>query len=382
MDHEAFQRDLKQLFVASGWCVQEALHHDDGRFDLLAEKDGVRYAIEIKFAREARRELLEGQLASAILRARFAAHVLNARPLAIVCAPSISDSVLRQLDEFAARFGEKASWGALDASGLVLMHGDGLESLRRERRNDRKPSSVPHRHDPFSDRGQWMAKVVLSHRLPPELRLYAPLDRARIDKPIVNAMELARVAVVSVAHASRFVASMREDRFLVGGSVLRLIREGELLERWRSVLKRRPAEIRARWLFSPKDSSKHLDEVLRKHPEKPGERACLGLFAACDRLGFRFVSGVAPHVYLEKISAKALQRFGFRLAEPGESADAFVREPHFPESVFRGSTKREGVPVADVLQCWLDVADDPARGEEMAAHLFDRVIRPSLLEGD
>jgi hypothetical protein len=41
---------------------------------------------------------------------------------------------------------------------------------------------------------------------------------------------------------------------------------------------------------------------------------------------------------------------------------------------------RDGVPVADVLQCWLDVADNPARGEEMAAHLHERVIRPSVLE--
>ena len=140
--------------------------------------------------------------------------------------------------------------------------------------------------------------------------------------------------------------------------------------------------MRARWLFAPKDSSERLDEVLRKHVQKSGERACLGLFAACDHLGFRFVSGVAPHIHLEKVSADALRGLGLRLAEPGEAADVIAREPRFPESVFRGAADHEGVRVADVLQCWLDVADNPARGEEMAAHLFERVVRPNVLEGD
>ena len=57
----------------------------------------------------------------------------------------------------------------------------------------------------------------------------------------------------------------------------------ELLDRWRAVYKRRPSEVRARWLFAPSDGAKHLDEVLRKHVQRPGERACLGLSAALVR---------------------------------------------------------------------------------------------------
>jgi hypothetical protein len=307
---------------------------------------------------------------------------MKAKPLAVVCAPFISDALLRELEEFVRRFGEGASWGAMDDAGLVVLHAPGMEDLRRERQAMRKSPAAPQRSDFLSDLGQWMLKVLLSHRLPAELRMHAPADRARIDQPIANAMALARVSAVSVASASRFVAGLKEEHFAVDGAVVRLIRERELLERWRAVLQRRPLELRTRWLFPRRDSRAHLEHWLREHDQQPGERACLGLFAACDQLGFRFVSGVAPHLYLEDISPAYLLRLGLRVAEPGEIVDVLVRQPRFPEAVFRGATIRDGIPVSDVLQCWLDVADHPARGEEMATHLHERVIGPSLLGDD
>src|SRR5262249_39864251 len=148
--------------------------------------------------------------------------------------------------------------------------------------------------------------------------------------------------------------ALREERFLINNeSALKLIRVDELLDRWRAVYKKPPSQVRARWLFASKDNSKQLEDVLRKYVQKPGERACLGLFAACDRLGFHFVRGVAPHILIEQISADALRRLGLRLAEPGEAADVIAREPRFPESVFRGAADHDGVRVSDVLQCWL-----------------------------
>lgn len=374
-----FEDKLREIFANAGWRFQRPLRGAD---DLVVRAGPNRYAVQIKYAKEARRSLLEGLVASSILRARAAAHSADAKPLAIIAAPFISDPLLKELGEFVSRYGEGAAWGAMDDSGLVVMHGDGLENIRGERSHVSKPSVVQ-RADIFSDLGQWMLKVLLSHQLPPELRVFAPLDGSRIDNPVVNARSLAMVAGVSVPSASRFVAALREERFLLEReSLLRLIRVDELLDRWRGVYKRRPSEVRARWLFAPSDGAKHLDEMLQKHQQKPGERACLGLFAACAHLGFRFVRGVAPHVLLERVSSEALRPFGLRLAEPGEAADVIARQPRFPESAFRGAAQRDGVRVADVLQCWLDVADHPARGEEMAEHLFERVVRPSLLEVD
>src|SRR5450756_2269170 len=43
------------------------------------------------------------------------------------------------------------------------------------------------------------------------------------------------------------------------------------------------------------------------------QRLCLGLFAAADALGFGFVHGVAPLVYLERFEPVVLERLGLSL---------------------------------------------------------------------
>jgi hypothetical protein len=46
----------------------------------------------------------------------------------------------------------------------------------------------------------------------------------------------------------------------------------------------------------------------------------------------------------------------------------------FRESVFRAAVERDGVPVADILQVWLDVSAFPARGKQQADELRKSVL--------
>jgi hypothetical protein len=372
-----FVEELTKLFLAAGWRIQRMADHDG--IDLLASCGADQYVIDLKLTRESsRRSLTEGLLASAILRSRAIASKTSARPLAVLCASSISDGLLQELDEYVTQFGNGTAWGAMDRRGLAVFHGEGLLDIRRARRRVLKAFTLPHRSDLFSDRGQWMLKVLLSHRLPTDFR-FVSASSTRIDRPVESASQLSKLSGVSTASAARHVSTLRDERFLVGGGELRLIRTAELLERWRSF--RKPVtEIRSRWLFPPKDPDAHVERLVAKSSQRTGERAMLGLFAACDRLGFRFVSGVAPHVYLENISPEGIDRLGLRRTDPGESTDVFLRVPRFPESMFRGCASQDGVPVADVLQCWLDVAEHPARGEEMASHLYEQLIGPFLVD--
>ena len=39
--------------------------------------------------------------------------------------------------------------------------------------------------------------------------------------------------------------------------------------------------------------------------------------------------------------------------------DVYVRVPAFRESIFRAAVVRDGVPIADILQVWLDVGSHP-----------------------
>ena len=85
------------------------------------------------------------------------------------------------------------------------------------------------------------------------------------------------------------------------------------------------------------------------------------------------------HLYVERPSSALLESLDLVPAAPGERVEVFVREPVFPEALFRGMVLAGQVPVADVLQCWLDVANHPVRGAEQAEHLWKRVLEPSLL---
>lgn len=40
----------------------------------------------------------------------------------------------------------------------------------------------------------------------------------------------------------------------------------------------------------------------------PQPRCCVGLFAAADALGFGFVRGVSPHLYLERLDFDVLRK--------------------------------------------------------------------------
>ncbi len=367
---------LSDLLVGTGWRVERPA--GGACFDLLASRrPGLRYAIRLKAAADSRRPVLEDMMASAMLVARAGAGSSGAstRPLAVVFAPSISVALLDALRDFASRFGEGTAWGVLDGTGLARFSPPELADLERDGcRPARDPARAVRRPDVFSDLGQWMLKVLLCHRLPPDMRSRSPVDGATIDRPASSAAHLSSLAGVSTATAARLVAALNAEGFLGGRRPISLIRIDDLLAMWRSARGRRPPEIRARWLLAPRDTGARLADLLRRHEQSPGRRACLGLFAACDRMGFRFVSGVSPHLLVEDPSTSLLDGLRLGPAEPGESADVFVRTPGFPETAFRGALVRDGIPVSDPIECWLDVSDHPARGQEMSDHLLSGIL--------
>lgn len=234
----------------------------------------------------------------------------------------------------------------------------------------------------FSDLNQWMLKVLLVNRLPADL-LHVPHDRA------TNARHLAQLAGTSVPGASRLVAHLREHGMVQQARQgLELVQLPVLLSRWQRSVSDRVAEERMRWLLPGRAPSAERLYLALQALQSPRERAsrlaaerpraCLGLFAACDQLGLSHVRGVPPHLYLEEIDDRILVRIGLRRCAPGEPAEVLVRRPQAPEALFRACVEREGVLIADVLQCWLDVSGHPARGQEQAEFLARRPLKPLL----
>ena len=226
-----------------------------------------------------------------------------------------------------------------------------------------------------------MLKVLLAPKIAPDL-LHAPRGEYR------NASQLAAAANVSVMSAFRFVRQLRLEGFLdEASSSLSLVRLDDLLRRWQAESLRPARDVPLRWILRG-DPARQLHDALRalgsesvappprSRRVSPPPRVCLGLFAAADALGLGFVHGVAPFVYVERLEPGVLERLGLSLEAPGEAPDVYLRVPAAKESVFRAAVRRDGVPVSDAVQVWLDAGAHPSRGAEQADLIYRRVLRP------
>lgn len=162
----------------------------------------------------------------------------------------------------------------------------------------------------------------------------------------------------------------------------------KLLESWRVSI-RAPVEVGVRWLLPSRSPASALDELVGKRDaaehlgNQHQQRLCLSLFSACEALHLGFVQGAPEHLEVDSIE-HFLQEEGDQLqvAKEAERVDVWVREPRFPENVFRGRVcpSGNGRPCADVLQCWLEVKGHPARGLAQAEYLEQRALARVLSE--
>jgi hypothetical protein len=374
VDPSAHLAPLAGAFRAAGWRVERlsAAARDAG-VHLSVRKGPDAYAVRLKVASEGRADRLVPLLAQAILEARDAAHRKRdrriGRPLPIVAAPRVSDSVVEHLRQFADRHADGGIWGVADLRGRRAFHGPGLEALNR--RPAPRAGLEPVQQSPsfhlFSDLNQWMLKVLLAPLLPERLSA-APRGEYR------NASELAAAAQVSVMSAYRLVRQLQEEQFMDrNAEMLRLVRIDALLERWRAASLGRIREVPARWILRGAAEAR-VKEAL----SGAEEGSCLGLFAAARALQAGHVHGVAPHIYVPRISSSILRAMGVSLQLGGAPPDLFLRRPSCPQSVFRAAVSRDGVRVSDVLQVWLDVSAHPSRGKEQADFIWRRLLGPAL----
>ena len=380
---------LRAALERAGW---ESDHPSGGprrRPDIIFRRGPRVIAVELKAAPgRARRAILRGQLADAVLQSKAWAQESNAEPLAVVAAPAISDEIASELASYIDQVAPGMAWGLLDERGRFELHGEGLEGARPPEQQalfySQRPQPPPV-HNPFSDLGQWMLKVLLAGRVP-ENWLSAPRHRIR------GVADLAEAAQVSPASASRFLAALDAEGYLAQSpEEFRLIRVRALLHAWRRSMQR-PMERRyARFLLPSNDPYRHLQSMLvdRVHQRElfegassvsisarlgpKGKRACLGLFAACRSLGVGFVKGAPIHLICEDASPGVLKELELIPVNHRAESELIVVRPRFPEAVFRGCVLVEEAPVSDILQCWLDVSFHAARGEEQAAEIAARL---------
>jgi hypothetical protein len=387
----AAEHDLVRLvadaFRRASWRVHHHQQGDGPQPDLIVEGGGRKYVVEIKRSSEGRRDRVIPLLSQAILEAQAFAKQFSEPvvPVAVVGAEHLPPVVVDSVQRYADRVAPQMVVGLVDAAGLRAFWGHGLEILNarpssKENRARRQIAGQP-LPQLFSDLNQWMLKILLAESIPEGL-LSAPRSRYR------NPTELARAAEVSVMSAVRLVRQLENDGFVdPDEDVLGLARIPELLGRW-SARRESVRELPVRWLVK-RDRSALAGLIKSYSAGSPSvgnppagrrrqPRACIGLFAAADALGFGFVHGVPPHIYMERFEPAVLEKWGLSLEGAEHSPDAFIRIPANPEAVFRAAVVKDGVPCADILQVWLDVSEHPSRGRAQADEIARRALGPLL----
>lgn len=321
------------------------------------------YSVEIKVAAEGRSDRLIPLWSQAYLQAVRAAG--SSPPLVVVAAPRIAPRAAEQVLRFAADHAPGIAAGVIDLEGLRMFRGQHLEGLDviAPHAQPSGPPARSRRPDLFSDLNQWMLKVLLAPELPEQL-LSAPRDRYR------NSSLLAKAADVSVMSAFRFVQQLERDGYLDESlGYLNVVRREHLFRQWQIAAASKSGDVPMRLLVH-RDARAWLQKALRDE-----RRACLALFAAADALGFGFVHGIPPYLYIPKINRPNLSMWKNLVpVNEGESPDVILREAPAPQSVFRGVVQANGIPVSDILQVWLDVSNHPSRGQEQADVIRRRVL--------
>jgi len=374
---------LVELFERDGWLVNRKASFADKGPDLAISRGSLSYTIALKVSSEGRRDRLVALLSQAILEARAAASGSpdNPAPLAVIAAPLILRSTADELIDFRSRVAPDAAVGIFDREGLRRFVGSGLEMYIAvpPRSARRQTLRVPDSANLFSDLNQWLLKVLLSPMIPEEL-LQAPRGSYR------NASELAKAARVSMMSSFRFVRQLEQEGFLDDDSeCLRLVRRQDLMSRWRSAYLRPVRDLPLCWI-DPVKVDRQLPSALRAYNgdsamrKRREPRACLALLGAAEALGYGPFPEFRPYFYLEMLDRAALVNIGLSPLGAEYRPDVFVRVPAFRESIFRAAVIRNEMPVADVLQVWLDVSSYPAGGEAQAEEIRQRALMPIFTE--
>src|ERR1700676_5438335 len=128
------ERLAAEVFRRGGWRVRGKARVDDGSPDLIAERAGEKYVIEIKRSSEGRKDRLIPLVSQAILQVRDWARHLPGHPVAvaIVVANYVPESVALQVKQFARRLAPDIAVGVMDLEGLRSFDGHGLERFNSE----------------------------------------------------------------------------------------------------------------------------------------------------------------------------------------------------------------------------------------------------------
>lgn len=330
--------------------------------DLMAAHPGGKVAIEVKRMSAVRIEELEGRLAVGVLRLQKRV-IAEAVPMICVVVDRLGRKAQQAAMRFMARHAPEIAWGLVDRAGGAHLEipSFGLvydkESAKKGRSAKRTNTHL------FSDLNRWLLKVLL---LGPDRD--AHFGGPRLLHPVRTPTELHRVASVSVEKAHRFVRTFEAAGFVRQARLgLEVMDREVLLERWLDDERVRPTPlVPMKSVFERLSAEDIADRLSGRGYAVGGYHASAALDILHSRRSALYLHGRGSHVALRE--ELDLFECGWR-----ESQLVLVG-PRNIESVTRAAAPHGGVIIVDEIQAALDVVNDPARGQEQAAFVVERLL--------
>jgi hypothetical protein len=351
--------------------------------DFVLHRGKRKYAVEVKHSRKMQLALSH-LLPRGILLLQAAKRIEGFIPIVAVVVEKLDERDIRRMADFIHHFAPEMGWLLVDEYGEGAFKDpdkdeyEGLPQLNRRPLTPHGPESESpvsyyQKQLSFSDLDQWLLKVFLLGR--PGVRAdYWGGPQGSVG----NAFQLSKLAAVSPPVANSWVNAMESSGYLkrIGRKKLILLRPNALIEEWRGQYRFGDNRILPyRSVYPVSESDQYLDDFLKKLKsfDKSIPLAISG-HQACRLLGIKHSSARSIHLYLLGNVANVANPLGLIPAESPSEANLFLVEPKYPRSVFEGRVIKGGIPICDILQCYLDLYNLPDRGREQADFVFENIL--------
>jgi len=373
-------------FVLEGKELSIGQSNFNSRVDFIFRRGRRKYAIEVKQSRKMQL-VLSHLLPRAILLLQAAKRLGGYIPIVAVVVEKLDQRDISRMADFIHHFAPEVGWLLVDQYGGGAFKDPEKDSYGILPSLNRQPlmlGSSPEleshflAHNPrqlsFSDLDQWLLKVfLLGH---PGIAV----DYWGGPQGIVqNAFQLSKLSGVSPPIANSWFNAMKSNGYLkrIGRRGAILMRPNALIEEWRGQYRFGDNRILPyRSMYPVFDDDEYFHDILGRIKSCNEDAVPLAITGhqACKQFRIKHSSAKSIHVYFWGNIGLVANSLNLVPAEASNEANVFLVEPKYPKSVFGGRVLKGGIPVGDILQCYLDLFNLPDRGREQANFIYENIL--------
>jgi hypothetical protein len=343
----------------------------------LYRRNGACYAVETKSMALYRSAEFRAMVGDAILR--FQASKAAGQLLLAVRFGRMGGRAESDLLEYAKAYAPGLCWLLLPDRGDAVLYLSGQGRVVIPNDTPAGSNSVSQQAGGalclFSPKSQWLWKLLLMPGI--DSRYWSGCEsRPRSVSELVMRSGVSQPAVSSFLGRAERLGFLKRD-----AGRLTVINHRELLEDWMYASKHmRRQVLGVRPLYSEPSDDGLLRQIrefcARAQQGNDVPPVVVSSHLACHLLGLGRSNQRAAQLRVAGTPVSEIMEALDLVQADERQAVLEIVADGLSDSAHRGCVRVQGVPVADVLQCYLDVRLSHARGYEQSEYIYERVLRP------